>query len=68
MVASLCLLQQDAVSKGLKANEWVQEVAGIMGGKGGGRDVSAQATGDQIGVVDLAVEMAQQFAQLKLSS
>eukprot|EP00057_Strongylocentrotus_purpuratus_P024795 XP_011679269.1 PREDICTED: LOW QUALITY PROTEIN: alanine--tRNA ligase, cytoplasmic [Strongylocentrotus purpuratus] len=66
----VCLAQvpKDAVGKGLKANEWVQEVAGIMGGKGGGRDVSAQATGDQIGVVDLAVEMAQQFAQLKLSS
>ncbi|XP_041454380.1 LOW QUALITY PROTEIN: alanine--tRNA ligase, cytoplasmic-like [Lytechinus variegatus] len=66
----LCLAQvpKDAVSKGLKANEWVQEVAGIMGGKGGGRDVSAQATGDQTGVVDKVLEMAQKFAQLKLGS
>ena len=59
---------QDAVTKGLKANEWVQEVSGIMGGKGGGRDVSAQATGDQVGVVDQAMQMAQDFAKLKLGS
>ena len=39
-----------------------------MGGKGGGRDVSAQATGDQVGVVDQAMQMAQDFAKLKLGS
>lgn len=66
----LCLAQvpKDAVSKGLKANEWVQEVSGIMGGKGGGRDVSAQATGDQGGAIDQALDLAMKFAQLKLAS
>ncbi|XP_071479639.1 alanine--tRNA ligase, cytoplasmic-like [Diadema antillarum] len=66
----LCLAQvpKDAVSKGLKANEWVKEVSGLMGGKGGGRDVSAQATGDNIASVDQALKLAEEFGKLKLGS
>ncbi|KFV11837.1 Alanine--tRNA ligase, cytoplasmic, partial [Pterocles gutturalis] len=34
---------QETANKGLKASQWVQEVSALMEGKGGGKDVSAQA-------------------------
>ena len=59
---------QDAVGKGLKANEWVKHVSPLMGGKGGGKDASAQATGDQVQVIDEAIKLATEFVKLKLGS
>ena len=38
-------LLQDHVSKGLKAVDWVKEFSSIVGGKSGGKDISAQGMG-----------------------
>lgn len=54
------------IEKGLKANEWVQELTTAMGGKGGGKPESAQATGSNFEKVDEILEMAKLFARSKL--
>ncbi|KAG8196408.1 hypothetical protein JTE90_009042 [Oedothorax gibbosus] len=61
----LCMssVPQKATSKGLKANEWVQQVSQLIGGKGGGKAESAQATGSNANSVNEAIELAKQFAQ-----
>lgn len=52
--------------RGLKANEWVTELCGLMDGKGGGKDMSAQATGKNFGCLKEALQIADEFARLKL--
>ena len=54
------------ISRGLKADEWVKSVSELIGGKCGGKDVSAQGSGPNIGSVKKAVETATNFAQQKL--
>jgi len=51
----------------LKANEWVQHVSATLGGKGGGKPESAQASGTNYEKVDEIVLLASKFAQSKLS-
>ncbi|XP_029635382.1 alanine--tRNA ligase, cytoplasmic isoform X1 [Octopus sinensis] len=51
----------------LKANEWIGSVTECINGKGGGKDVSAQATGTNIHAVEEAMKLAREFADLKLS-
>ncbi|HHN77419.1 MAG TPA: alanine--tRNA ligase [Phycisphaerales bacterium] len=46
----------------LKAGEWVREVTGVMGGKGGGKPDSAQGAGRDLGKVRDAVQAATRFA------
>lgn len=53
-------------NRGLKANEWVLELCQLMDGKGGGKDMSAQATGKNIHCLKEALQMADEFARLKL--
>ncbi|XP_003225388.1 alanine--tRNA ligase, cytoplasmic [Anolis carolinensis] len=65
-ITCLCQVPQDVVSKGLKASEWVQQVSGLMDGKGGGKDLSAQATGKNTDCLKEALEVATDFAKLKL--
>ncbi|XP_062997249.1 alanine--tRNA ligase, cytoplasmic [Elgaria multicarinata webbii] len=65
-ITCLCQVPQDVAGKGLKASEWVQQVSGLMDGKGGGKDLSAQATGKNTGCLDEALKVATDFAQLKL--
>ncbi|CAJ0965432.1 unnamed protein product [Ranitomeya imitator] len=36
-ITCLCQVPQETVDKGLKANEWVQQVSELMDGKGGGK-------------------------------
>lgn len=57
---------QETANKGLKASQWVQEVSGLMDGKGGGKDVSAQATGKNVGCLREALQLATDFARLRL--
>ena len=64
-LALLCIAQELTV-KGLRADEWVKSVCGLMGGKGGGKDISAQASGDNIACLEKAVAMAKEFASMKL--
>ncbi|XP_037712414.1 alanine--tRNA ligase, cytoplasmic [Drosophila subpulchrella] len=63
----LSSVPKSAVEKGLKANEWVQHVSATLGGKGGGKPESAQASGTNYERVDEILELASKFAQSKLS-
>ncbi|KAG5891352.1 hypothetical protein JTB14_034418 [Gonioctena quinquepunctata] len=63
----LSSVPKDAIDKGLKANEWVQEIAKKLGGKGGGKPDSAQASGNNSAAVDDVIDLARKFAATKLS-
>ncbi|XP_054722603.1 alanine--tRNA ligase, cytoplasmic-like [Uloborus diversus] len=65
----LCMsyVPQAATSRGLKANEWVQRVSEAIGGKGGGKPDSAQATGTGAASLPEAMGLAHKFAEMKLS-
>lgn len=52
----------------MKANEWVKSVTPCINGKGGGKDVSAQATGTNVGAVKEAIDLAYKFADMNLGS
>lgn len=66
-VLCLCQVPKSMVDEqGLKANEWMKSVSEAIGGKGGGKEVSAQGTGDKLSEVDKAIDIAKQFASLKL--
>ncbi|KAF7660043.1 hypothetical protein LDENG_00289330 [Lucifuga dentata] len=65
-IICLCQVPQDVANRGLKANEWVQELCPLLDGKGGGKDMSAQATGRNTQCLQEALEMANEFARLKL--
>ncbi|KAM4720737.1 alanine--tRNA ligase, cytoplasmic [Rhinophrynus dorsalis] len=67
-ITCLCQVPQEKADKGLKANEWVQQVSDLMDGKGGGKDTSAQATGRNVGCLAEVLRLAQDFASLKLQS
>uniref|UniRef100_A0A8C0EW63 Alanine--tRNA ligase n=1 Tax=Bubo bubo TaxID=30461 RepID=A0A8C0EW63_BUBBB len=56
-ITCLCQVPQETANKGLKASQWVQEVSALMDGKGGGKDVSAQATGKNVGCLREALRL-----------
>ncbi|KAJ7374691.1 Alanine--tRNA ligase, cytoplasmic [Desmophyllum pertusum] len=64
----ICLAQvpKDVIQQGLKADEWVKSVSELIGGKCGGKDLSAQGSGPNIGCLKKAMETATRFAQQKL--
>ncbi|MEO1008348.1 MAG: alanine--tRNA ligase [Planctomycetota bacterium] len=61
-VAILADVPQIAVDRGLKAGDWLREVAGILGGKGGGKPTQAQGGGPDAGRLDEAIERARTIA------
>lgn len=65
----LCMscVPKEVADNGLKANTWVDQVTSVLDGKGGGKDVSAQATGKNTKGLDEAMKIALDFAKLKLS-
>ncbi|XP_007910546.1 alanine--tRNA ligase, cytoplasmic [Callorhinchus milii] len=65
-ITCLCQVPQEVASRGLKANEWIGHISGLLDGKGGGKDLSAQATGKNINCLDKALNLATEFAKLKL--
>ncbi|XP_043590189.1 alanine--tRNA ligase, cytoplasmic isoform X1 [Bombus pyrosoma] len=65
-VFALSAVSKSAINKGLKANEWIQEIASLMEGKGGGKSESAQASGTNISCVTKLVHTAKNFANSKL--
>lgn len=65
-IFALSAVSKSAVSKGLKANEWIQEIAPFMEGKGGGKPESAQASGTNISCLNKLIHTAKNFASLKL--
>lgn len=62
----LSSVPQVAIEKGLKASEWVQSVATPMGGKGGGKAESAQASGPNAACLKEVLQLAEKFAKTKL--
>lgn len=54
------------MSQGLKADEWVKAVSTVIGGKSGGKEVSAQASGPLIDKLQEAIHVAEEFAKMKL--
>lgn len=59
--------QAVAADKGLKANEWIQAVSGLLNGKGGGRETSAQASGTNTAGMEEVIALARQFAEARMS-
>ncbi|KAI8427762.1 hypothetical protein MSG28_002186 [Choristoneura fumiferana] len=62
----LAAVPKTANAKGLLASEWVQSVVDIMGGKGGGKAESAQASGNNPQSLEKAMKIAKDFATSKL--
>jgi alanyl-tRNA synthetase len=54
------------VSRGLKASDWAGAVK--VGGKKGGKDETAQGSGDRLDALDEAMAVAKEFARLKLNA
>ncbi len=61
-VALMAVVPAGQIDKGLKAGDWIREVAGIMGGKGGGRPDNAQGSGSDISKFKEATTHARTFA------
>lgn len=57
----------DLIKKGLKANEWVSDLQATIKGKGGGKDLNAQATGSDFESIQVAMSKANKFASTKLN-
>lgn len=62
----LAAVPKNAIEKGLLASEWIQSVVVVMGGKGGGKAESGQASGTKPASINEAIEIAENFANLKL--
>ncbi|XP_017773819.1 PREDICTED: alanine--tRNA ligase, cytoplasmic [Nicrophorus vespilloides] len=63
----LSSVPKSAQEKGLKANEWVASVSPVMGGKGGGKPDSAQASGTNASKLNEILSLAEEFAKTKLN-
>ena len=50
----------------MKANEWIGHIQSVMNGKGGGKEMSAQATGTNTSCLNQLLNMATQFVEEKL--
>lgn len=59
-------LRQVLESKGLKADEWVQEVVAVIGGKGGGSANTAKAVGPNTDRLAEVLTTAKNYATSKL--
>uniref|UniRef100_A0A1I8AFG7 Alanine--tRNA ligase n=1 Tax=Steinernema glaseri TaxID=37863 RepID=A0A1I8AFG7_9BILA len=59
--------QELVKSLDFKANEWVNQICTIIGGRGGGKPVQALASGDGLDRIDEAVELARKLAETKLA-
>uniref|UniRef100_A0A8R1XPA9 Alanine--tRNA ligase n=1 Tax=Onchocerca volvulus TaxID=6282 RepID=A0A8R1XPA9_ONCVO len=66
-VVVVARVSKDAASKGLQASEWISQVCKVLDGRGGGTVAQAQATGNNIDLVEEAAEIALKFAKITLS-
>ena len=65
-ILAMAQCSKQSVAAGLKANEWCASVIPLIGGKGGGKPESAQASGANTAALQQALEAAEQFAMEKL--
>ncbi len=56
-----CHVSSDAQAKGADAGKWANEVAGLVGGKAGGKGATSLGQGTNVGKVDEAVEAARNY-------
>lgn len=63
----LASVPKDAIDRGLKANEWIQNISTAINGKGGGKPESAQASGTNYENAEEVLKLAKEFASLKLT-
>jgi len=61
-VTFIAAVSDDFVARGLKAGDWVKQVAAIAGGGGGGRPQMAQGSGKDPTKIASALEKARQIA------
>ena len=61
-VTFIAAVSDDIVAKGLKAGDWVKQVAAIAGGGGGGRPQMAQGSGKDPSKIAAALDTARQIA------
>ncbi|KAG0356017.1 Alanine--tRNA ligase [Podila minutissima] len=67
-VSHACVVGQELLTGGkLKATEWAEVVVKVIGGRKGGKDDSAQGAGEHVEKVQEALDLAKQFAELKLN-
>ena len=66
--AFLAAVPKAMISQGLKAGDWVREVAKVTGGGGGGRPDMAQAGGKDASKIPAALEAGKTFAQSKIGN
>jgi alanyl-tRNA synthetase len=66
-ILCLAIVPKEMTNNGFHANEWVAEVTTIIGGKGGGKSESAQATGKTLKLNE-AMETARKYAEKFCSS
>ncbi len=61
----LIRISDDLISKGVRANELVKEIAPLLGGKGGGKADSAQGGGTEIDKIPEALQAARTWLEQK---
>jgi len=66
-VAIVAACPPEAVKAGLKAGDWVKQVAQLCGGGGGGKPEQAAAGGKDVTKINEALEAARAFASEKLN-
>ncbi|MCP4375582.1 MAG: alanine--tRNA ligase, partial [bacterium] len=67
-VILIAMVSQEMVdASGMKAGDWVKEIAPVVGGGGGGKPTLAQAGGKDPGKLGEALDAANQWASSKLS-
>ena len=59
---------QGLSGNGLTASEWVKSVTSIIGGKGGGSEANAQASGVKVDQLSEAVEAAKLYASSRVNN
>lgn len=62
------LLPKTDVSKQFNAKEWINAIAKIVGGRGGGKDDGAQGVGSEVGKVGEAIEEAKKLYEQAMGS
>jgi len=65
-VVIVAAVPKDLTSK-LKASEWAKDASSICGGKGGGKDDTAQGSGTDDSKIKLAETTAEKFAASRLN-
>jgi alanyl-tRNA synthetase len=61
-VTFVAAVSDDVIAKGLKAGDWVKQVAAVAGGGGGGRPQMAQGSGKDLSKIPAALEQARTIA------